>query len=74
VPPLFDFSNKTFHPNGLKCRSAAEYFYSLGGDNPGHKLMLRDALLQIGLAVFVAGTLGGMLYFEAVTLMAAAPF
>jgi hypothetical protein len=36
--------------------------------------MLRDALLQIGLAVFVAGTLGGMLYFEAVTLMAAAPF
>jgi hypothetical protein len=36
--------------------------------------MLWDALLQIGFAVFVVGAIGGMLYFEAATLMAAAPF
>jgi hypothetical protein len=44
-----------------------------GGDNPGDKPMLWDALLQIGLAVFVVGAIGGMLYFDAATLMAAAP-
>jgi hypothetical protein len=35
--------------------------------------MLRDVLLQIGLAVCVVGAIGGMLYFEAAMLMAAAP-
>ena len=33
--------------------------------------MLREALLQLGLAVFVAVTVGGMLYFGAAALMAA---
>jgi len=33
--------------------------------------MLREALLQLGLAVIVAVTLGGMLYFGTVALIAA---
>jgi hypothetical protein len=36
--------------------------------------MLRDAFIQLGLGVFVVATVGGMLYFEAITLMAAAQF
>jgi hypothetical protein len=36
--------------------------------------MLRDVLLEIGLAVFVAVTLGGMLYLEVASLMPADPF
>jgi hypothetical protein len=33
--------------------------------------MLRDVLIQLGLAVFVTVAIGGMLYFEAFTLMTA---
>jgi hypothetical protein len=33
--------------------------------------MLRDAIIQLGLAVLVTVAIGGMLYFEAFTLMTA---
>jgi hypothetical protein len=33
--------------------------------------MLHEALIQIGLAVFVAVTVGGMLYFGTLALLAA---
>jgi hypothetical protein len=43
----------------------------LRGDTPGDEPMLRDVLIQLGLAVFVTVAIGGILYFEAFTLMTA---
>jgi hypothetical protein len=73
-PPLFDLSKKTLSPVRHQIQLSGWTFAEAWGDNPGDKPMLWDALLQIGFAVFVVGAIGGMLYFEAATLMAAAPF